>query len=123
MLHEGATACFEAWGKAQKWNTSLCHPWAASPIPVLVEDLLGLTPLEPGFARIGIEPRIPAAFPDFSLEITLPTARLACEKSGETLVLRIRALNELQAVVTDGEGQLHESTLRAGQEFLHTLGI
>ncbi len=40
MLREGASCCFEAWGKEQKWNTSLCHPWASAPIPVLVEDIL-----------------------------------------------------------------------------------
>lgn len=40
MLSEGATTCFEAWGKEQKYNTSLCHPWAASPIIVLKEDIL-----------------------------------------------------------------------------------
>lgn len=39
MLKEGATTCFEAWGKAQKWNTSLCHPWASAPIIILFEDL------------------------------------------------------------------------------------
>ena len=39
MLREGATTCFEAWGKEQKWNTSLCHPWASAPIIILVEDL------------------------------------------------------------------------------------
>ena len=39
MLREGATTCFEAWGKEQKWNTSLCHPWACAPIIVLFEDL------------------------------------------------------------------------------------
>lgn len=38
MLKEGATTCFEAWGKEQKWNTSLCHPWACTPIIVLTED-------------------------------------------------------------------------------------
>ena len=38
MLSEGATACFEAWGKEQKDNTSLCHPWASAPIIVLCED-------------------------------------------------------------------------------------
>lgn len=38
MLKEGATSCFEAWGKDQKWNTSLCHPWASAPIIVLSED-------------------------------------------------------------------------------------
>jgi len=43
MIREGATTCFEAWGKAQKWNTSLCHPWAGAPIPVLIEDLIGLS--------------------------------------------------------------------------------
>ncbi len=40
MLREGASCCFEAWGKEQKWNTSLCHPWASAPISVLVEDIL-----------------------------------------------------------------------------------
>lgn len=37
MLKEGATTSYEAWGKDQKWNTSLCHAWAAAPIPVLME--------------------------------------------------------------------------------------
>ena len=44
MLKEGATTCFEAWGKDQKWNTSLCHPWATAPIPVLAEDILPKMP-------------------------------------------------------------------------------
>ena len=44
MLKEGATTLFEAWGKDQKWNTSLCHPWASAPVAVLVEDILGITP-------------------------------------------------------------------------------
>lgn len=37
MLSEGATTAYEAWGKDQKWNTSLCHAWASAPIPVLME--------------------------------------------------------------------------------------
>ena len=37
MLKEGATTGFEAWGKDQKWNTSLCHGWAGNPIPVLLD--------------------------------------------------------------------------------------
>lgn len=44
MVREGGTSCFEAWGKDQKFNTSLCHPWASSPISVLIEDILGITP-------------------------------------------------------------------------------
>jgi len=42
MIKEGATTCFEAWGKDQKWNTSLCHPWASSPIIILIEDFNGI---------------------------------------------------------------------------------
>ena len=34
MLREGATTTFEAWGKGDKWNTSLFHPWAVAPIIV-----------------------------------------------------------------------------------------
>lgn len=41
MLEEGATSVFEAWGKEQKWNTSLCHPWGSTPVISIVEDLLG----------------------------------------------------------------------------------
>lgn len=41
MIDEGATCTFEAWGKEQKWNTSLCHPWGTSPVIIIIEDLLG----------------------------------------------------------------------------------
>ena len=39
MLNEGATTLFEAWGKEEKWNTSLFHPWGAAPILIYFEDL------------------------------------------------------------------------------------
>ena len=42
MVREGGTTCFEAWGKDQKVNTSLCHPWSSAPISVLAEDILPL---------------------------------------------------------------------------------
>ena len=35
MISEGATTCYEAWGKDQKWNTSLFHPWSACPAIIL----------------------------------------------------------------------------------------
>ena len=44
MVREGATTCFEAWGKDQKKNASLCHPWASAPISVLAEDILPQMP-------------------------------------------------------------------------------
>ncbi len=42
MVHERATTCFEAWGKEQKWNTSLCHPWGSAPLLLTLEDIAGL---------------------------------------------------------------------------------
>lgn len=44
MLREGATTCFEAWGKEQKWNTSLCHPWSCAPIIAIIEDIAKTKP-------------------------------------------------------------------------------
>ena len=34
MIAQGSTTTFEAWGKEQKWNTSLFHPWGVAPIVV-----------------------------------------------------------------------------------------
>jgi hypothetical protein len=39
MIKEGATATYEAWGKDQKWNTSLFHPWAVAPLVVFAENV------------------------------------------------------------------------------------
>lgn len=49
MIREGGTTCFEAWGKEQKWNTSLCHPWATAPISVIIKDIV---PNMPHVAKI-----------------------------------------------------------------------
>ncbi len=37
MIKEGASVTFEAWGKEQKSNTSLFHPWAVCPI-IIFQD-------------------------------------------------------------------------------------
>ena len=39
MISEGATTTFEAWGKDQKWNTSLCHPWATAPLIIFAKGV------------------------------------------------------------------------------------
>ncbi len=39
MLDEGATTTFEAWGRDQKKNCSLFHPWAAAPLIVLADGI------------------------------------------------------------------------------------
>lgn len=39
MLREGATTTFEAWGKDEKSNCSLFHPWATAPIIIYAKDI------------------------------------------------------------------------------------
>jgi hypothetical protein len=39
MIREGATLTYEAWGKDQKFNTSLCHPWATAPLIIFADGV------------------------------------------------------------------------------------
>lgn len=82
MLREGATACFEAWGKEQKWNTSLCHPWASGAIPLIIEELAGIKPdpREPDGYRF--EPHLPEKMGKFDLQVPLWGKRLQVSYSG-----------------------------------------
>jgi len=59
MLREGATTCFEAWGKDQKWNTSFLHPFACSPTAVITEVLCGICADATVPAGYRVEPHIP----------------------------------------------------------------
>ncbi|NQX58100.1 family 78 glycoside hydrolase catalytic domain [Paenibacillus qinlingensis] len=76
MIKEGATTCFEAWGKDQKWNTSLCHPWASGPVPLLIEDIIGLKPAKPGWQEIAFCPKLPASWTSFTLQLNVPTGTI-----------------------------------------------
>ena len=80
MLREGATSCWEAWGKEQKWNTSLCHPWASAPIIALIEDAVGISPAEPGFAAIRQEPHAPESWGDIRLSFGTVRGRIVAER-------------------------------------------
>ena len=69
MISEGATTCYEAWGKEQKWNTSLCHPWASSPVIALIEDIAGIAPTSFFTSSLRTDSHIPSGV---KLAITLP---------------------------------------------------
>ena len=92
MLREGASACFEAWGKEQKWNTSLCHPWASGPISLIIEELAGFHPrpeLPEGFF---FEPKFENPPEDFRL--IFPFRGERCQISpGADHTLRLERMN------------------------------
>ena len=71
MLREGATSCFEAWGKDQKWNTSLCHPWSSGFIPLLIEELAGIHPDPDDPEGFRCTSHLPKKLDGFSLQVPL----------------------------------------------------
>lgn len=92
MLAEGGTACFEAWGKEQKWNTSLCHPWASSPVLILIEDIIGLTPAQPGWREWAYRPHIPAELEEITLQFCTAAGVLHYEFNRAAQKLEIKLL-------------------------------
>ena len=54
MLEAGATTLWESFGP----TASLCHGFSASPTYQLVNQVLGIKPLVPGFARMRFDPQM-----------------------------------------------------------------
>jgi alpha-L-rhamnosidase len=58
MVGSGATMTWEAWDSRFKPNQDWNHAWGAAPANLIPCKLMGIQPLEPGFARISIAPPI-----------------------------------------------------------------
>jgi len=60
MLKYGATTCWETFIGFQKdrLTRSHCHAWSSAPGYFLGAYVLGIRPLEPGFKKILIQPRL-----------------------------------------------------------------
>jgi hypothetical protein len=56
MVRSGATMTWEAWNKKDKRNLDWNHAWGAAPANQIPRDLMGIRPLEPGFAKVLIAP-------------------------------------------------------------------
>jgi alpha-L-rhamnosidase len=56
MLENGATTCWEVWGRHMIVG-SLCHGWSAAPAMILPAYVLGVRPLTPGFRLFEVRPR------------------------------------------------------------------
>jgi alpha-L-rhamnosidase len=54
MLAAGATTLWESFGP----TASLCHGFSASPTYQLITQVLGVTPIQPGFARMRFDPQM-----------------------------------------------------------------
>ena len=85
MLREGATSCFEAWGKNQKWNTSLCHPWASGPISLIIEEIVGIQVNRQENSVI-CQPYIPDDRDSFNIEVTIRNQRYSIKIAGGSII-------------------------------------
>ena len=56
MMKQGATITMESWNARVKPNLDWNHSWGATPLNAISRFLLGVTPLEPGFAKVRIAP-------------------------------------------------------------------
>jgi len=79
MVKEGATTCFEAWSKDLKWNTSLCHPWASAPIPLLIEEICGIKPATPGWTQVSFNPYVPSSLSSLKLSFQTVVGEITFE--------------------------------------------
>lgn len=58
MIELGSTMTLEAWDAEFKPNLTWNHPWGAVPANILSRFVLGVRPLEPGYATILIAPQV-----------------------------------------------------------------
>ena len=80
MIRVGSTISLEAWDNKFKPNQDWNHPWGAAPANIIPRKLMGIEPLEAGFAKMRIKPQ-PASLREASL--IMPTIRGNVEVSFE----------------------------------------
>jgi alpha-L-rhamnosidase len=114
MVRMGATTCWEMFPSREPsnplhahevgWFTrSHCHAWSAAPVYFLPVALLGIRPLQPGFARFAIEPFLGdlewayGAFP-----IPQGKVEFAMERRDDAIQLRL-TIPEGAVAVLDGK--------------------
>jgi hypothetical protein len=72
MVRHGATMTYEAWDDKFKNNQDWNHAWGAAPANIIPRYVVGVQPLEAGFARMLISPQTSALK---SVEAVVPTIR------------------------------------------------
>lgn len=73
MIYDvGTTITLEAWDNKYKPNQDWNHAWGAAPANIIPRCLMGVQPVEPGFAKVQIKPQV-GSLKQGSLD--LPTVR------------------------------------------------
>jgi len=72
MIRAGSTITMEAWDMKYKPNSDWNHAWGSAPANIIVRQMWGIRPLEPGFIRALIKPQLDGLKHS---EIVAPTVR------------------------------------------------
>jgi alpha-L-rhamnosidase len=85
----GATTFWESWEPTSRGHND---PTLSSPVQWLVERVLGVEPLQPGWARFRVAPRAFGALPGASLKLDTVRGRVdvAWQRKGNSVVLDLR---------------------------------
>lgn len=83
MIEAGAGATMEAWNEQVKPNVSCAHPWGASPLFLVVEDLLGLRPLAPGYTEFAVTPQVPTQIRNLGASVPTVAGLIEIDVSGD----------------------------------------
>ena len=109
MMEQGATTTMEAWAVKYKPNLDLCHAWGTAPLNVISRYVLGVTPMEPGFAKIRVRPQVGSLT---RVEGKVPTAKgpVTVRVEGGVLMVDVPAPArvEWKGVVRDVAAGHHE---------------
>ncbi|WP_283680285.1 family 78 glycoside hydrolase catalytic domain [Lentilactobacillus sp. Marseille-Q4993] len=101
-----ATIAPEAWSNFYKPNLTLSHPWGATPGLTIVQGIMGIVPLKPGFAEFQVKVR-PGNLK--RLSVSTPSARgmirVNYTQTGDEVVLNIDVpMNSLAQVSVPQDG-------------------
>ncbi|KFI50316.1 family 78 glycoside hydrolase catalytic domain [Bifidobacterium biavatii] len=105
MIAQGAGGTMEAWALANKPNTTYSHPWAASPVFLIAEGLMGVRPIEPGYRRFAVVPQLgdmrtaTLTLPTPAGDIALAYSPTDGERDGITIDLTVPARTQADVVL------------------------
>jgi alpha-L-rhamnosidase len=102
MIYDvGTTITLEAWDNKYKPNQDWNHAWGAAPANIIPRCLMGIRPIEPGFARVQIKPQVGSLH---SASLDLPTIRGTIHEDftsvkAKSFVLNVHLPANVKAVV------------------------
>ena len=127
MLDAGATSFWEAWDPAWAgddphaklqaddktgYNASLAHGWAAGPAAWLMEEVLGVKAMEPGFRRTQIRPDL-AGLEWAKGGVATPLGSVGVDARDGHYVVTIPAGMEAEVLLPVGRVKMDGSAMRA----------